>query len=172
MAFDLAVRNKVIVAFYSKTGHTRALGLEVARRLKGNGVEVCCKELEPEEEPTLIQVGTRRLTHGQLPVKDCAIDLGDTNLLVIGSPIRVGGPSPYIRSFLETVADLKGIPVVLFATCSKRDGKAADELRQLVRDQGGRPFEYHVWRIEHDGAGGLTRIAEDVVTSALDILPS
>jgi len=172
VAFDVPVQNRVIVAFYSKTGHTRALGLEIARRLKGKGVEVYCKELEPEEEATLIQAGHRTLTHGPLPVKDCAIDLGDANLLVIGSPIWVGGSSPYIRSFLETVADLKGIPVVLFATCSKRDGKAADELRQLVRDQGGRPFEYHVWRIQRDGAPGLNSIAEDVVASALDILPS
>jgi flavodoxin len=170
--FDIAVQNRVIVAFYSKTGHTRALGLEIARRLKGNGIDVCCKELEPEEEPTLIQTGHRTLTHGPLPIKDCALDLGDANLLLIGSPIWVGGASPYIRSFLENMADLKGIPVVLFATCSKRDGKAADELRQLVRDQGGRPFEYHVWRIQRDGAHGLNSTAEDVVTSALDMLPS
>jgi flavodoxin len=166
------VRNKVALAYYSRTGHTRALALEVARRLRGEEVDVDINEIEPVEGPTLIQTGHRTITHGTEPIKDLQLDLADVNLLVIGTPIWVGYPTPYVRKFIKETMDLHGIPVVLFATCSKRDGKAADELRELVRGQGGRPFEYHVWRIQRDGAEGIPQVGKEVVASVLSLLPS
>jgi flavodoxin len=166
------VRNKVALAYYSRTGHTRALALEVARRLRGEGVDVDINEIEPVEEPTIIQTGRRTITHGTEPIKDIQLDLDDVNLMAIGTPIWVGFPTPYVRKFIEDTMDLQGIPVVLFATCSKRDGKVADELRELVRAQGGRPFEYHVWRIQKDGSEGIPRVGREVVASVLGLLPT
>jgi flavodoxin len=138
------VENRVIVAYYSRTGHTRALALEVIRRLKESAVDVDSKELEPVNEFSFIKVGHRTLTHSGEPVKNGNIDLASANLLIIGTPVWMGVPAPYIRSFIEEATDLHGMPVLLFATCSHRDGKAASELRELVRGQGGRPFDYHV----------------------------
>ena len=169
---DLSVRNKVALASYSRTGHTKALALEVARGLWGEGVAVDVNEIEPVEEPTFIQTGHRTITHGTEPIKELRLDLEDVNLLALGTPIWVGLPTPYVRKFIEDTMDLQGIPVVLFATCSKRDGKAAHELRELVRGQGGRPFEYHVWRIQKDGAEGIPRVGRAVVDSVLSLLPS
>jgi flavodoxin len=169
---DPSVRNKVALAYYSRTGHTKALALEVARNLRGEGVEVEVIEIEPVEQPTLIQTGRRTITHGTEPIKDLQLDLEEVNLLAVGTPLWVRLPTPYVRRFIDEVTDLKGIPVVLFATCSKRDGRAGDELRELVRGRGGRPFEYHVWRIHRDGPEGIPRVGREVVASVMGLLPS
>jgi flavodoxin len=165
------VENRVIVCYYSRTGHTKALALEIGRKLKEAHVGVRFHKLEPVKELTLLQTGARTITRASEPVVFPDIDLGSANLLIIGTPVWVGIPTPYIRSFIEQATDLKGMPVVLFATCSQRDGKAAHELRELVRGQGGRPFDYHVWRINKDGADGLQDAAGRVTSTALKMLP-
>ncbi len=166
------MRRRVAVAYYSSTGYTKALALAVVRRLKAEGVEVDCCEIEPVEEPSLLNMGHMTLTRSSEPICEHGLELSEANLLAIGTPIWMGSPAPYIRRFVEEVTDLKGIPVVLFATCRKRDGRAADELRELVRKQGGRPLEYHVWKQKMDGTDGIGHVAEAVVATTLSLLPS
>ena len=167
------MRNRACVVYYSRSGHTRALALEVCRRLKSSAVEVaCCHELEPQRELGLLQVGAKSITHAAEPVKECEVELEGANLLLLGTPLWGGNPSPYLRSFLKNVDDLKGLHVLLFATCAYGDGNAEEDLRDMIRAKGGRPMEYRVWRIRRDGAEGLSRVAEEVVGSAMGLLPS
>lgn len=161
----------MIVAFYSRTGHTRALGLEVCRMLKLASVAVDCIELEPERQVGLLQAGAASITHSKEPIKECQVDLDGVNLMVLGTPVWGGNPAPYMRTLLDRVADLKGLPVVLFATCAYGDRKAEKDLREMVKSTGGRPMEYHVWRIRRDGSGGLADTADKVVGSARLLMP-
>ena len=73
---------------------------------------------------------------------------------------------------MQCVKDLKGLPVVLFATCAYGDRSASSELRELVRETGGRPMDYHVWTIRRDGPSGKDRAAEAVVETTIGLLPS
>lgn len=164
--------NRAIVAFYSRSGHTRDLGLEICRLLRAETVEVDCLELEAERELNLLTAGARSMTHSKEPIKECQMDLEGVNLLVLGTPIWGGSPAPYLRSLLDRVMNLKGLPVVLFATCGNGDRKAEKDLRDMVRTAGGRPMEYHVWRIRKDGSDGLSKVAVAVVDTSLDLLPS
>ncbi|MCK4969685.1 MAG: NAD(P)H-dependent oxidoreductase [Thermoplasmata archaeon] len=163
--------NRAIVAFYSRSGHTRALGLEICRLLKAETVLVDCVELEAERELGLLTVGARSLTHSKEPIKECEMDLEGANLMILGTPVWGGSPGPYMRSLLERVEDLKGLPVVLFATCAYGDRKASNDLREMVRATGGRPMDYHVWRTRKDGGDGLSRVAASVVDASLVLLP-
>ena len=165
------MRNRAIVAFYSRSGHTRALALEICRLLKAKTVEVDCVELEAERELGLLTVGARSVTHSKEPIKECEMNLEGANLMVLGTPVWGGSPAPYMRSLLERVGDLKGLPVVLFATCAHGDRKAGNDLREMVRTTGGRPMEYHVWRTRKDGSDGLSRVAVSVVDTSLVLLP-
>jgi len=166
------VSNRAIVAFYSRSGHTRALGLEISRLLRAKNVEVDCIELEAEREVSRLTVSARSLTHSKEPIKECQMDLEGVNLMVLGTPVWGGIPAPYLRSLLEHLGDLKGLPVVLFATCAYGDRKAESELREMVRTTGGRPMEYHVWRTRKDDGDGLSRVAGSVVDTSLVLLPS
>lgn len=164
--------NRAIVAYYSRSGHTRTLGLEICRLLRAETVPVDCVELEAERELGLLTVGARSVTHSKEPIKECQIDLEGANLLVLGTPVWGGSPAPYMRSLMEQVVDLKGLPVVLFATCAYGDRKAENDLREMVRTTGGRPMEYHVWRTRKDGVDGLSRVAVSVVETSMVLLPS
>lgn len=166
------VENRVLVAFYSRRGHTRNLAREVCKGLEATRVQVSCLELEPKREHGLFGVGTSSLTRTVEPLADdCCADLEGVNLLVLGTPVWGGFPAPYLRSLLEVTQDLKGLPVVLFATCAYGDRGAEMELREMVRSTGGRPMDYHIWRIRRDGTRGLDRTTEAVVGSALALLP-
>jgi multimeric flavodoxin WrbA len=166
------VENRVLVAFYSRKGHTKELGEAVCRGLEETSVEVDCLEVVPEKEINVISASASSLTHAHEPIRECQVDLDIVNLLVLGTPVWGGFPAPYMRSFLECVQDLKGLPVVLFTTCAYGDRSASSELRELVRETGGRPMEYHVWTIRRDGPSGKERTAEAVVDSAMGLLPT
>jgi flavodoxin len=166
------VKNRVLVVFYSRKGHTKDLGEAVCQGLEETSVEVDCLEVVPEKEVNVISASASSLTHSHEPIKECQVDLDAVNLLVLGTPIWGGFPAPYMRSFLECIQDLKGLPVVLFATCAYGDRSASTDLRDLVRETGGRPMEYHVWKIRRDGPSGKERTADAVVDSAIGLLPS
>ncbi len=171
-AFKDFVGNKVLVAFYSRKGHTKQLGEAVCSGLLEARVDVTCLEVEPEREINVLSASASSFTHSGEPIKECEANLDGVNLLVLGTPLWGGLPAPYMRTFLEHVKDLKGLPVVLFATCAFGDRHASDDLRDMVRSTGGRPMEYHVWSIKREGPNGLERTAEDVVESTLGLLPS
>jgi flavodoxin len=165
------VSNRVIVTYYSRTGHTRALALEVCRLLRSASVGVESIELEAEKEMGILQLGAACFTHGKEPIKECQIELEGVNLVLLGTPVWGGNPAPFLRTLLDLVTDLRGRPVVLFATCAFGDGNAGSDLREMVRASGGRPMEYHVWRTRRDGAEGLSSTAQQVVESARSLMP-
>jgi hypothetical protein len=166
------VSNRVFMAYYSRKGHTRELGQAVCRGLQDASVDVKCLEVEPEREVNVISASASSLTHSAEPIRDCQVDLEGINLFVLGTPIWGGLPAPYMRSLLGSIGDLKGLPVVLFATCAYGDRSASHELREMVRATGGRPRDYHIWRIRKEREDGLGRTADCVVQAVLDLLPS
>jgi flavodoxin len=160
------------MVFYSRKGHTRELGQAIHQGLEEASVEVTCLELEPEKEVNVLSASASSFTHSSEPIKECHVDLEGINLFVLGTPLWGGMPAPYVRSLLEQVRDLKGLPVVLFATCAYGDRNASHILREMVRSTGGRPWDYHVWRIRREGTDGRDRAADRVIKAALAILPS
>lgn len=161
----------MLVAFYSRKGHTRDLGEAICDGLHRASVLVECVELEPERVVSMLSASASSLTRSIEPIKECRVDLDGVNLLVLGTPVWGGLPAPYMRSFLRRVQDLKGLPVVLFATCAYNDRKASLELREMVRTSGGRPMEYHLWRTRRGGTDDRWAVAESVVDSSLCLLP-
>ena len=165
------MQNRVVVAYYSRSGHTRALGQEICRLLENGGLPVETVEIEPECELGTFKFGTRSLTGASEPVKECDMGLNEANLLLLGTSVWGGNPAPYLRGLMDQVRDLRGLPVVLFTTCAYGDSDAEQDLREMVRTCGGRPMEYHVWRTRRDGNSGLSDVAEDVVASVQALLP-
>jgi flavodoxin len=165
------VNNRVLVAYYSRTGHTKALALEVCRLMRAEEVDVDCVELEPLRELSIFHLGRRSLTNTAAPIKSLEVSLDGVNLLVLGTPVWLTGPAPFVRSFIQGAGDLKGLSTIIFATCSGSDRGAEDDMRELVREGGGRPYEYHLWRINRDGPDGLAIAAEAVAASARKMLP-
>jgi len=163
---------RAVVVHYSRTGHTKALALEISRLLIEAGLQVDESIVRPTRQLGTLRAVQCVLAHKEEPVCHDPIDLTGANVLLIGTPVWGNGIAPYMRRFLMEAEHLCGMPVVLFTTCSREDKSAANELRQLVREHGGRPYAYEAWHIHSDGPDGLKAAAERAVKAALALLPN
>jgi len=163
---------RAIVVHYSRTGHTKALAMEISRRLAEAGLQVDESIVQPARQLGTLRAMQCVLGRKEEPVCHDPINLAGANVLLIGTPVWGRGIAPYMRKFLMEAEHLCGMPVVLFTTCSRADKRAADELRQLVREHGGRPYAYEAWHIHTDGPEGLKAAAERAVRAALALLPN
>jgi flavodoxin len=163
---------RAIVVHYSRTGHTKALALEISWRLAEAGLQVDESTVRPTRQLGTLRAVQCVLARKEEPVCHDPIDLAGANVLLIGTPVWGNGIAPYMRKFLKDAEHLCGMPVVLFTTCSREDKKAAAELRQIVREHGGRPYAYEAWHIHTDGPDGLNATAERAVKAALALLPN
>jgi len=68
---------------------------------------------------------------------EAPIDLSDYSLLVLGSPVYAGNPSPTIKRHLERMGDLNGIDTVILVTSGGSDGSTEAYLQQAVEDHNG-----------------------------------
>jgi len=162
---------RVVMVSYSRTGHTNALALEVSRRLSAAGLSVDSRQLRPARELGFVRTLRCVLGHGAEPCAYDPVDLKGASLVLLGTPVWGRGVAPYIRRFIRETKDLTGMPVVLFTTTANGDHRAAEELRGLVRERGGRPYAYEAWRINADGASGLDSAASRIVRATIELLP-
>ncbi|MCK4884676.1 hypothetical protein KAS24_01275, partial [Candidatus Bathyarchaeota archaeon] len=61
-------------------------------------------------------------------------DLSEYSLLVLGSPVYAGNPSPTIKRHIERIGDLQGINTVLLVTSAGSDGGTAASMQQTVEE--------------------------------------
>ncbi len=163
---------RAVVVHYSRTGHTRALAMEIQRKLSEAGVKVEPCEVRPTRGLGVLRALRCLLGRSDEPAQYAPIDLSGVNVVLIGTPLWGRGPSPYIRRFVREVEGLGSMPVVLFTTCSADDRDGAVELRDLVRSRGGRPYGYACWHLDEDGPNGLSAAAARAVADAIGLLPS
>ena len=64
-------------------------------------------------------------------------DLSEYSLLVLGSPIYAGNPSPTIKRHIERIGDLQGINTVLLVTSAGSDGGTGASMQQTVEEHNG-----------------------------------
>jgi flavorubredoxin len=64
-------------------------------------------------------------------------DLSGYSLLVLGSPVYAGGPSPTIERHVERMGDLMGIDTVLLVTSGGSEGGAEAAMQQTVEEHNG-----------------------------------
>ena len=64
-------------------------------------------------------------------------DLSNYSLLVLGSPVYAGSPSPAIKRHVERIGDLQGIDTVLLVTSAGSDGGTEASMQQTVEEHNG-----------------------------------
>jgi flavodoxin len=118
---------RVLVAYYSWTGHTRRVAESVAA--------ACDAELEPIEDAgprtmfrSLVQAMLRRPAPIRLPRQDAAAH----DVVILGAPVWVGGVAAPMRSY---IAAQRGAfkAIACFATAGGQDGaKVARQMAALA----------------------------------------
>jgi len=105
---------KVMILYYSETGNTEKVARAVA------------EALEPKAEVSL-----RR-------VEEASEDLGEYELIFLGTPVHALGPAKPVREFLERLsANLEGLCFALFCTYSMAGaGRTLDFMEKKLANKG------------------------------------
>lgn len=91
-------------------------------------------------------------------------DLSGYSLLVLGSPVYAGAPSPTIKRHVERIGDLQGIDTVLLVTSGGSEGDAEASMQQTVQEHNGtiETVLSLFTSVPNEGDGDPSDIAEQV----------
>jgi flavodoxin len=121
---------KYLVTYYSRTGNIKTIGMTIGKALSADIDEIIDRK-KRTGIVNLIRAGrdgqAKKLTEIQSEKNP-----QDYDVIVIGSPIWSGNPTPAIRTYL-TKHDFKGKKVAFF-TCSivKRYAKVFHQLKEMT----------------------------------------
>jgi flavodoxin len=95
---------KTLVVYYSRTGHTRSVALELAAR--------CHADVEEIRDPTTKRLGPlgyfrcgREALRKQLPpIEPATVDAASYDLVILGTPVWAGHMASPMRSYLQANA--------------------------------------------------------------------
>ena len=121
-----------LVAYFSRSGHTRQVAQEVARQCMADLAEI----REVSSHPGAWgywRSGWQVLTHAEPPILPLEKDPSTYDTVIIGTPIWIGQPAPAVRSFVKQHAS-RFRRVAFFCTeGGSGDRKAFDTLSSLCR---------------------------------------
>ncbi len=119
LAFAQGENTKVLILYYSYTGNTRGIALQVYEKLGSSKADIV--EIEPvvpysKDYDTVVDQGHREVNRGYEPeIKPLGVNVADYDVVVIGTPVWWY----HVASPVKTVIsqnDWKGKSVYTFAT--------------------------------------------------------
>jgi len=122
---------KILVACYSRTGTTKAVGEAIARELGADFDQIIDMKKRTGMPPIRFLIAGRDAMRRRPTDIRFEKSAGDYDLIVVGTPVWAGNVTPAVRTYL-TVQKLEGKKVAFFCTGFGRRGKVFDEMRVLV----------------------------------------
>ncbi len=112
---------KVLIAYYSQSGNTRAVAEQIQARFGGDMYEIALATPYPDGEAETIEVVGRQREAGNLPELSAGVEnMGDYDVVFLGTPIWFGGASLPVLSFVAA-HNFAGKTVIPFYTCGGGD---------------------------------------------------
>lgn len=118
---------KPLIIYTSYSGTTHRIAEQVREACGGDLIEVKSWDIMSR----LFMYMARRSPDIKIRddgVPPSAIDLSGYDLVVIGTPVWMGKPTPCIRKTIAGLFGCSGKPVVIFATCGEKPGTTLEIL--------------------------------------------
>jgi flavodoxin len=114
---------KVLIAYYSQSGNTRAVAEQIQSKFGGDLYEIALATPYPADEAETIEIVGRQREEGVLPELSGVVpNMADYDVVFIGTPIWFGTASLPVFAFVEAhSAEFTGKTVVPFYTCGRGD---------------------------------------------------
>jgi len=127
-----APSHKILVAYYSNTGNTRAVANHIHELVGGDLYEIKLATPYPDDYDALASQAKREIEAGFKPTLNCKVaDFASYDLVFIGSPVWYGTLPPPVSSFLASY-DFSGKTIVPFCTYfASRQGKTISAIKEL-----------------------------------------
>jgi hypothetical protein len=101
----------------------------------GDRIEV--HDLQHYSRVSKYLVGARRAMKGLAdPIEPSSIDVSGHDLVVIGSPVWGGRPSPAINTAIQALTGCEGKKSALFVTCGGTPGESLSLMQKAVEGRG------------------------------------
>ncbi|HWQ67589.1 MAG TPA: metalloregulator ArsR/SmtB family transcription factor [Methanospirillum sp.] len=123
------------VIFFSYSGVTRAL----ARQIR-NACGCDLIEIMPQKKYSTFYVYTTGLLHSRKgicdPIFPETIDVSQYDLLIFGTPVWIGNPTPPMNSAVRALRGCEGKKAVVFVTSYGQPGEALRHIREALISNG------------------------------------
>lgn len=126
---------KPAIIFTSYTGTTHNIAEQVHDACGGDLIEVKSWDLMSRVFMYMARFSPDMQVRND-GVQPTAIDVSDYDLVVIGTPVWMGKPTPAIRKTIAALTGCSGKPAVIFATCGEDPGTTLSVLFADVEAKG------------------------------------
>ena len=106
---------KVVIAFYSYTGNTRAAALQIQKKVGGDLFEIKPAKAYPTNYKNCVAVAQQEIRDGHLPPLAEEIDISKYSIIFIGSPNWWGTIAPPVGTFIKN-SSIEGKIIIPFFT--------------------------------------------------------
>ena len=121
---------KTLVAYYSRTGHTKFISEKIAQLLGADSCEIIDKK-NREGKLGFLGGGNDALREKMTDI-EVSKQVEGYDLIVIGTPVWAGKITPAIRKFMDT-NDFKGKDIALFVTLDgNKPEKSLDNMKAAI----------------------------------------
>jgi flavodoxin len=148
------------VIFHSHTGVTLSLARKIKAACGADLIEVMPKKRYGRL--SLYTIGMFRAIKGrQDPIEQKKIDVAGYDLVILGTPVWAGNPTPAFNAAVSALKGHEGKKAVVLVTCKSNPGQTAGIVRKRLEDLGMKVIDVFVFT-EKDLRDG-TRLNELIV---------
>lgn len=129
---------KRLVLYYSLSGNTKSVAIEIAKKLHADILEIETAKEYPDDYDVLLGLGKREVESGYQPqLNPFRIDFSKYDKIVIGSPVWWNSFAPAIKTLLFHIKDaIKGKSVYPFATHGGTPGRIGGDFKRALKNAG------------------------------------
>lgn len=140
---NLAQKPKILIAYYSYSGNTKAVAEAIQKGVGGDIFEIKAEGSYPEEYRAMTQQAKKEIQDNYRPKLTSKIDnIGQYDVIFLGSPNWWGTITPQVSSFLASY-DLSGKMIIPFITHG--GGGVQNTIRDLTVQCSGCKIEPNAW---------------------------
>ena len=107
--------SKVLIAFFSYSGNTRAAAGQIRKKVGGDLFEIKPQKHYPTSYNACVALAKKEIKEGYTPALEGTIDLAGYDVIFLGSPNWWGTMAPPVLSFIKK-NDLSGKIIIPFFT--------------------------------------------------------
>jgi len=126
--------HKVLVVYYSKTGHTQKIAQDIAKQMDAD-----LEEIIDQKKRTgvlgFISGGRDAMTNKETLISGMRKNSADYELVILGSPIWAGNIAPAVRTYINRYRDSLPSVAFFFSSGGKTPDQVFEKLSGVVKEK-------------------------------------
>jgi len=157
---------KTSIIFYSYSGITRGIAEKIQKACGGDLIEI--KSKEHYSKITAYTLGAFRAMKGECdPIEPETIDVSESDLIVIGTPVWAFKTTPAINAAVGALQGCGGKKAVIFATCGGSAKETLPILQKALEAKGVAVVGQTVLNQKEIGDEQMIRMLTDSINAAI-----